>query len=528
MKNRSYHIIFQGKTHKEKESIIDCQDSYYAEKNCVAIADGASQSFYPKIWADLLVQHFCHHPEINEENWQEWLFPIQNKWLEIVKERVKTAKENSSPVWINNLNRLNFRESAISTFVGLHFIQDRKRVKLCIIGDSCLFHLKISSEKKADLNSYLLKNSQEFSDAPEYFASYSKDNKFNPIFTEIAIDDDHYFLLATDALSEYIFKCLENNENIFRKLIEIKSQEEFEQFIFDARKKENKIRMKNDDITLVTIKSGINIKEDKNHVKKDNLSSEEYSNEYLTTLPKEKITKHRYGRNSSFNQIAKNIKYIFRVLFIFPRVAINHISSIFFNNTEKDRKSRNNDIQKQNRYLKKQRIIFFTLILILFSLLLFSNFRNQDGGNLVLGKGKIFFVEKRESIFLEKEENVFLSKGKTKIYGDQEFNKLLIDYLDNSWVIPVETQDEEWIKFKTDLYTKADNINSCNSNDICNIKKNSNLLQDSTPTGNNKLRFAELKASSEFKQYRSNIPRPDDQNLWKKIEFEGYIKKDKR
>ena len=60
-------IVFRGKTPKENENPTDCQDYLDANEanSCFAIADGASQSFYPSIWAELLVDNFCQNPEID-------------------------------------------------------------------------------------------------------------------------------------------------------------------------------------------------------------------------------------------------------------------------------------------------------------------------------------------------------------------------------------------------------------------------------------------------------------------------------
>ena len=47
-----------------------------------AVADGATRSFFPKEWAELLVEHFCEEsiPYPTENNWRSWIKPIQEKW----------------------------------------------------------------------------------------------------------------------------------------------------------------------------------------------------------------------------------------------------------------------------------------------------------------------------------------------------------------------------------------------------------------------------------------------------------------
>jgi len=51
--NKYINIFFAGKTSKENENNEDCQDAFQIKENCIAIADGASQSLYPKVWAEL-------------------------------------------------------------------------------------------------------------------------------------------------------------------------------------------------------------------------------------------------------------------------------------------------------------------------------------------------------------------------------------------------------------------------------------------------------------------------------------------
>ena len=48
-------------THKKAESQDDCQDAWCENEELgrYAVADGATRSFFPKEWAELLVEHFC-------------------------------------------------------------------------------------------------------------------------------------------------------------------------------------------------------------------------------------------------------------------------------------------------------------------------------------------------------------------------------------------------------------------------------------------------------------------------------------
>ncbi len=243
--------IFSGRTHKEKENIKDCQDAFSFSEKSFAISDGASQSFYSSIWADLLVKHYCENPSVDKINWKDWLKPIQETWLSEIKNRVENAKKEGKPSWIDNQNRLNRFEPATATFIGIHFIENLADIVL--VGDSCL--LIVQNEKIID--SLPFKKSAEFNDAPEYLASYSKDNKFLPKFISANFEgkqtDNLYFILATDALAEWILKNKESDNDITPILLGLSSQADFEEFVNSARQSK-KVQMKNDDVTLLIIK----------------------------------------------------------------------------------------------------------------------------------------------------------------------------------------------------------------------------------------------------------------------------------
>lgn len=199
--------IFSERTAKECERLADCQDFFLVRGSVVAVADGASRSFFSGVWAKLLVEHFCSNPMVCVANWEEWLRPVQEQWYTEVKSKVESAKSEGKPTWIEGYNGLNAKKPAASTFLGIELLQDR--AKVCAIGDSCLFILR-----GGDFDLALpLGNSKDFNNLPRYFASYAKDNTFEPIFYDIPFTKNDCFVIATDALSEYILRCYEQGEN---------------------------------------------------------------------------------------------------------------------------------------------------------------------------------------------------------------------------------------------------------------------------------------------------------------------------
>ena len=240
-------------TPKKGETAADCQDA--AEQNEAigryAVADGATLSFFPKQWAKLLVERFCYPDELSlsleEENWKEWVEPIQQEWLKWVSETVRDTK---TYILVDRLSKL---EPALSTFIGLEFNTDKREWKALILGDSCLFH-----QSGSGFRSHLLEKLEDFQYRPKSFASFQKDNPIggNPdVITGKALPGD-LFILATDALAKWIVQHKEAGkgklEEILDQLKQIETNEQFEQFVGLARDQED-IRLINDDVTLMLI-----------------------------------------------------------------------------------------------------------------------------------------------------------------------------------------------------------------------------------------------------------------------------------
>ena len=234
-------------THKKAENSDDCQDAVKVNEDAAryAVADGATRSFFPKQWAELLVNHFCETSNLvlSRENWKEWLVPIQEEWYKRVEERVKERNQ------FYLTNSFNTREPAVSTFIGLEVDKTKLEWQAVIIGDSCLFH-----KSKAGFESYPIKKSEDFTSRPEVFASFAEGNHYDPEFIDGEVKPGDIFILATDALAKWIleYKESENLGEILNQFRRIEDNQSFGQFVRQARDNED-IRLVNDDVTLMLI-----------------------------------------------------------------------------------------------------------------------------------------------------------------------------------------------------------------------------------------------------------------------------------
>ena len=259
-------------THKKAESIADCQDAIKVneEYSRYAVADGATRSFFPKQWAELLVEHFCEMPNLslNEENWKEWLVPIQEEWYKQVEKRVEVRGQ------FYLTNSLNTREPAVSTLVGLEVEKTKLEWGAMVVGDSCLFH-----KSSIGFRSYLIEKSEDFTSQPEAFASFAERNHYDPEFISGEIQSGDMFILATDALAKWILehKESENLEEVFNQLGQIENREQFNLFVDRARDED--IRLVNDDVALILISveesEASEIREDEQEIPSDTQTLED-------------------------------------------------------------------------------------------------------------------------------------------------------------------------------------------------------------------------------------------------------------
>ena len=234
-------------TQKKAETLDDCQDTWHQNEKIArfAVADGATRSFFPKEWAELLVEHFCEAPNPfpNVHNWRTWLKPIQDEWHKKVVQKVRAVPR------FYLVNSLNSREPAASTFIGLEFDKIQGKWRAMIVGDSCLFHIGSCGFK-----SYMIEKSADFTSRPEVLASYEKDNHSEPDFVSDDAKPGDTFILMTDALAKWTLEHekLERREEALRQLKQIQTDNQFQKFVDSSRVDED-ITLVNDDVTLMII-----------------------------------------------------------------------------------------------------------------------------------------------------------------------------------------------------------------------------------------------------------------------------------
>ncbi len=387
-------------------------------------------------------------------------------------------------------NGLNAKRSATSTFIGLRFSEDK--IQACVVGDSCLFVLTNKQFK-----SYPLKRSEDFNDCPEYFATYPKDNHFQPHFFDINLEqsDNSHIILATDALSEYILKCHEHEQNInvFYTLLNILSPQDLEKFVASARHKA--IKMKNDDVTLLILRynsaSSCNSSQTSSILVENESKSSIVSQDFHHTETSEKINSTQ-DPNFNLNSVKHSIPPT-------KSQKKEHCISYF---------SKNNS--KTINHLKQQRAC---LIVLAVGLPLLSFWIGRLSSNPHQPTTQTIDNYNVSPRYIKLEVT-------SKIYADQQLTEPLIMSLSNLSEGLILEEGDRWIKFQLDLYAYHNTINSCPSpscsgNELeIRSAQNIQLFPSESPGDI----FGELSKNTKFKKLQFNsIPN------WHKFRFVGYI-----
>ena len=234
--------------HKDAETYQDCFDRYAinTSNHKFSVSDGVSKSFFPGIWAELLVESFVNTSGAVDLVNTGLLKNIQKKWNELVSEIVSRPNQK---YYVRNFYAEG--RSAAATFVGLDFFSDNGKLywEAFALGDSFLFFVP---ERIFDLNTQFdeiifisSKTSLEFDNFPDFFDSRNLANKGKIKQTKHELRAGTFYLM-TDALSEWF---VTEKQSALNEIRTWRSQDQFEQRISDLRKDQ----LQDDDSAILII-----------------------------------------------------------------------------------------------------------------------------------------------------------------------------------------------------------------------------------------------------------------------------------
>jgi hypothetical protein len=229
-------------TAKAGNAATDYEDAFAIGDNCLAIADGATESSFARIWALALAEGFAADPSAvlpcTTERLQTWCAPLQKTWGDAVP-------WNTLPWFAED----KARSGAFATLLGLQFQPDAQTWQAFAIGDSCFFQIRDGVLKRA----FPLEHSAQFDSRPILLSSNPANNK--RVWDDIVVVEGEYqagdiLIFATDALAKWLLARTEAGERPWDALCGLKSPEEFDTFVTQLR--HDRV-MRNDDVTLVIV-----------------------------------------------------------------------------------------------------------------------------------------------------------------------------------------------------------------------------------------------------------------------------------
>ena len=229
-------------TAKAGNAATDYEDAYAIGDDCLAIADGATESSFARLWALALAEGFISDPSAvlpcTTERLKAWAMPLQKTWVEAVP-------WNTLPWFAED----KARSGAFATLVGFQFHPDAQTWRAFAIGDSCFFLIRDGVLKQA----FPLEHSSQFDSRPILLSSNPANNK--RVWDDVVMAEGEYhagdlLIFATDALAKWLLARAEAGERPWDTLCGLSSQEEFETFVTELR--QDRV-MRNDDVTLVIV-----------------------------------------------------------------------------------------------------------------------------------------------------------------------------------------------------------------------------------------------------------------------------------
>jgi hypothetical protein len=245
---------------KQGNSAEEYEDAFAHSGGILAVADGASESSYADLWAQGLVRNFVRScPDWSKENpanLSAWLRPLQEQFDQSIPwDRLPWYAEEKA------------RNGAFAAFIGLRFDEVRaedvqtgfwrrlfgrparrsKRWKALAIGDCCLFQIREGSL----LNAFPLTLAEQFTSRPVLLSSRADQNRqaWEALRTkEGDFEAGDLFLVATDALSQWILTPDPAGAVRWRKLAALRDEAEFSRLVGQLRAAGD---LRNDDTTLV-------------------------------------------------------------------------------------------------------------------------------------------------------------------------------------------------------------------------------------------------------------------------------------
>ena len=219
----------------------ECEDAIAADtQSCrFAVADGATEAFDARHWAERLAQHWVENEAtLNLEEFRSW-----------VAAEGRELQESWKGLTLSWYSEEKARTGSFAALVGveLDLRTESPSWQAVALGDACLFQLRHG----ALLKSLPLSRSESFNASPVLVASDASlhESSMESVVTDSgSCENGDVLLLMSDAAAAWFLQRLEQNDFAVADLLASKTHEELRQF-FDEERLAARIR--NDDLAIV-------------------------------------------------------------------------------------------------------------------------------------------------------------------------------------------------------------------------------------------------------------------------------------
>jgi Protein phosphatase 2C len=182
----------------------------FVDEFCCAVADGATESSYSRIWAKQLVQAACHKRLFNHEAVLAHLPQMQRQWSMYVQQRLQRSR--AALPWYVTEKAQQGAHAALLSF-NLQGGVGGGTWHALAVGDCCLAQVRDGIA----INLFPYVSSSEFNTHPYLLASQPTHNDVKQVSVHVHTltgewhSGDHFFLM-TDALAQWFYRGIEQGE----------------------------------------------------------------------------------------------------------------------------------------------------------------------------------------------------------------------------------------------------------------------------------------------------------------------------
>ena len=206
----------------------------------VAVADGATESSYAKLWAALVAESYVRS-ELAGAEFLAGLQPARRLWRRRLAGRPLPwfASEKAE-------------QGAFAALLGVEIDAQTNRWTALAVGDCCLIHIDDVGKGMRVVEMFPLQKSSQFTTSPYLIGSKSDSESLKDWIrtSQGSLRDGDMLLLATDAMAAWLLKRHEDGRPLWKWLYrKLGTPESFAAMVAYGRKN----GLRNDDFTLVRV-----------------------------------------------------------------------------------------------------------------------------------------------------------------------------------------------------------------------------------------------------------------------------------